>query len=57
VGVKVSGHGVWPEAIGLIGLFDMKGIAIRFGINRHGFYAHFGTGPNYADRDFPSISD
>ncbi len=55
VGVEVAAQGVGAEIVGLVGLFDVQGVAIGIGVDGGGFQAHFGTGADDADRNFTAI--
>ena len=57
VGIQIAGDRVRAQAIGLIGLFNMQGIAVGFSEYGHGLDAHFRTGTDNPHSDFASIGD
>ena len=55
VGVQISGHGIGADVIGFIGLFEMKTVSIRVGINCNRSYTHFGAGTYDTHCNFTAI--
>ncbi|MNH15578.1 hypothetical protein D3C79_751930 [compost metagenome] len=55
--VQVAGQGLGTNAVGLIGTFDVQGMAVGVGVDRHGANAHLGAGTHDPNCDFTPVGD
>jgi len=55
--IQIAGNRIRTDIIGLIGLLDVQGMAIRFGIYCDRSNAHFGTGAYDSYGDFSPVGN
>ena len=55
MGAQVARYGVWAQAEGLVGLFDVECVAVCIRIDSDRLDIHFGTRSYDANSDFTTI--
>ncbi len=58
LGVELTLSGsLAAEGVGLISHSDVKSLAVKFGIHRHGGNSHLASGANHSDGDLAAVGN